>query len=373
MKVFISSVRKGLEEERDALPGLIKALGHTPVRFENLSAQPTPSREACLAALESADVCLFLLGPKYGHVFPETGQSATHDEWVHAQRLGKPRLVYRKSGVTFEPDQHQFTRTVEAYGTGVFRASFSDTADLQVKVVQGLRELESRPSPLDFIRLAQQPSLNWIADDKGSNSSDSYQGPLLEVHVLPIDHPGLTSREMEQMSESLRGRVRRTGYVSDGVELILSKAKDHAAVGIKSDQSRTGDKPQAGELREVWLFDSGQISTRATLPRDGLGSILDHRVLPKQVADMLRLTGALNIIQQGRVALAVGVPSSLLLNVGTFDPHRSRTTAQLLNAGRPLGMLRTEPDESVSLAALWTGADEVAGILVRAFFALLPT
>src|SRR5262245_64580833 len=101
VKVFISSVRKGLEEERDSLPGLITALGHTPVRFEDFSAQATPSREACLAAVGSADVYLLLLGTNYGHVFPETGQSATHDEWVHAQRLGKRRLDYRKIGRGF--------------------------------------------------------------------------------------------------------------------------------------------------------------------------------------------------------------------------------------------------------------------------------
>ncbi|MDP9225118.1 MAG: hypothetical protein M3P18_14985 [Actinomycetota bacterium] len=39
MKVFISSVRRGLEAERDALPGLLAALGHEPKRFEDYSAQ----------------------------------------------------------------------------------------------------------------------------------------------------------------------------------------------------------------------------------------------------------------------------------------------------------------------------------------------
>ena len=85
VKVMISSVRRGLEPERDALPGLIMALGHQPVRFEDFSAQPHPSREACLRAVHESDVYLLLLGPHYGHVFPETGQSATHDEFVAAQ------------------------------------------------------------------------------------------------------------------------------------------------------------------------------------------------------------------------------------------------------------------------------------------------
>ncbi|MFD0456174.1 DUF4062 domain-containing protein [Streptomyces violaceoruber] len=147
MRIFISSARKGLEEERDALDGLVRALGHTPVRFEDFSAQTTPSRETCLKALSTADACLFLLGPNYGHVFPETGQSATHDEWVAAQQAGMPRLVYRKLDVTFEPSQHEFVRVVEAYATGVFRDSFRTAADLLPKVAGKIRELESGPSP----------------------------------------------------------------------------------------------------------------------------------------------------------------------------------------------------------------------------------
>jgi hypothetical protein len=79
------------------------ALGHQPVRFEEFSAQPYPSREACLRAVHESDVYLLLLGPHYGHVFPETGQSATHDEFVAAQAKGIPRIVLKKTGVGFEP------------------------------------------------------------------------------------------------------------------------------------------------------------------------------------------------------------------------------------------------------------------------------
>jgi hypothetical protein len=45
---------------------------------------------------------------------------------------------------------------------------------------------------------------------------------------------------------------------------------------------------------------------------------------------------------------------------------------QPLNSGRPARVLRTEPDESVSLAALDNGADEVASDLSRLLFAQLP-
>ena len=40
MKLFISSVRAGLEQERDNLPGLVGALGHEPKRFEDFTAHP---------------------------------------------------------------------------------------------------------------------------------------------------------------------------------------------------------------------------------------------------------------------------------------------------------------------------------------------
>ena len=373
MRVFISSVRKGLEEERDSLHGLISALGHTPVRFEDFSAQATPSREACLAALETADVYLLLLGPYYGHVFPETGQSATHDEWVHAQKKGMRRLVYRKAGVTFEPDQHKFTRSVEAYATGVFRGSFSNSVDLLTKVTQMLRELESQPSSLEFKRLTQKPTLRWIANENGAHPVTSPQGSLLELHTLPVDHPGYSAREMERFVDSLVNRVRGTEYIKNDAALSSSRGTDHVAVciGIGNERRLAWDKSQAGEIKEVRLYRTGQISTRATLPKDGMGSILDREVLPKQVAEMLRMTGALGIIQDGHVVLAVGVPSEGV-SVGTFDPRRSRNRMQPLNSGRPAGVLRTEPDESVSLAALDNGADEVAGDLSRLLFAQLP-
>ncbi|HXR72791.1 hypothetical protein [Actinocrinis sp.] len=101
-----------------------------------------------------------------------------------------------------------------------------------------------------------------------------------------------------------------------------------------------------------------------------MGSILDAKVLPQQIAEMLRLTGALGIIQQEHVVVAVGVSPDMRISVDTFDPNRSRSRAQL-GLGRSVGMLHTDPDESVSSAALANGADEVAGGLSRVLFAQL--
>ncbi|MEU6546970.1 DUF4062 domain-containing protein [Streptomyces sp. NPDC046859] len=362
MRIFISSVRKGLEEERDALPGLIRALGHTPVLFEDFTAQTTPSREACLAALDSADVCLFLLGPAYGHVFSETGQSATHDEWVAAKTAGKPRLVYRKLGVTFEDVQQDFARTVEAYATGVFRDSFHDTAELMTKVVQKVKELESGPSPLSFAPLTQPVELCWSLDEAGVEGGVNV--PLLELHVLPVGFAGYSARELAEFGTSLVDRIRRTGAVSNDVALTASSSQAHVTVSIPLTRPRRWDAARAGELVEVRLHKTGQVSLRATLPRDSMGSILDQDALPQQITALLRFTGALNLIQHERIAVAIGVSDPTLTQIDRFNPHQSRTRAELVGFGRSF-TLQTEPDESTSLAALDTGAHEVAAVLAR--------
>ncbi|ACU76283.1 hypothetical protein Caci_7458 [Catenulispora acidiphila DSM 44928] len=371
MKIFISSARKGLEKERDSLPGLITALGHTPVHFEDFSAQSTPSREACLAALDSADVCLLLLGPNYGHIFPETGQSATHDEWIHAQVKGIPRLVFRKAGVKLEPKQHEFAQTVEAYATGVFRTTFEDTPDLQIKIAQALRELGSKPSPLEFKRLTQPLAISWTSAENGANSPLSDRGALLETHVAPVDHSGYSAREMESLINSMQNRVRATHYIQNDVALSLSRSKDHAVVRIEDSDRPAWDKPKAGRLLEVRLYQTGQISIRATLPRDRIGSILDRKALTQQIAEMLRLTGALGIIEQGHVAVAVGVLPEMTTSVDTFDPNHPRSSAQFMRFGQSPDMVRIEPDESVNLTALGVGAGEVAGNLSQALFTQL--
>ena len=144
MRVFISSVRRGLEEERDALPPLIRAIGHEPRRFEDYTAQPVPSREACLRGVEEADAYVLLLGEHYGDKMPDTGSSPTEEEWTVARRRGIPILAFRKRDVALDADQAAFIKRVEDYAAGVFREAFSTTAELLTSVVAALRDLRRR-------------------------------------------------------------------------------------------------------------------------------------------------------------------------------------------------------------------------------------
>ncbi len=122
-RVFISSVHLGVRQERTALHGLIRALGMDPVRFEDFTAAPDPSREVCLRAVADSDVYLLLLGEHYGTPFPDTGLSPTHEEYRAAINKGIPRLAFRRRGATMETAQGRFAEEVEAYPTGLFRGS----------------------------------------------------------------------------------------------------------------------------------------------------------------------------------------------------------------------------------------------------------
>jgi hypothetical protein len=78
--VFLSSVRRGLEQERDNLPPLIQAIGHECKRFEDYTAQPVPSRQACVRGVDQADVYLLVLGGRYGEPVFDSRLAPTEEE-----------------------------------------------------------------------------------------------------------------------------------------------------------------------------------------------------------------------------------------------------------------------------------------------------
>jgi len=359
--VFLSSVRKGLEEERDALPGIIEAVGHTPVQFEAFSPQNEPSREACLRGVSEADVYLLVLGPRYGHLFPDTGKSPTHEEWTAATAAGVKRIVYRKSGVQFEPEQQELSRKISDYTTGVFHDTFSQTPELLTKVAAKLRELDATSNDLDFEALQPGLRFEWREDFEGRQTQGASRS-LLEIHVTPLPTSQYPSRIMAQLSDSLADRIRASGLIDNRIALGGELTEAAATVTMSLTQPRSWDEAREGEMVGIRLAKTGQISEWATLPADSMGSILDPRKLPEQIATMLRLVGALNIIGSQRIAIGAGVQPLGMLTVDTFE-HRSRHRAVGIKmSGQPL---RVYPDESVSVAALSTGAAEVASYLAR--------
>ncbi|MDE0613665.1 MAG: DUF4062 domain-containing protein [bacterium] len=141
MKVFVSSVVAGYEEYRHISLRAIDAEGHTPVVMETTSvASPETPQVACLDAIEGSDVVVFLLGKRYGHV-QSSGMSATHEEWEHARAIGKKVLVFKEDVDIVESEQVALLEEVEDWVDGRFRTTFSDDADLAIKLVAALNGL----------------------------------------------------------------------------------------------------------------------------------------------------------------------------------------------------------------------------------------
>lgn len=362
MRVFISSVRGGLEEERDALPGLIAAIGHTPVRFEDFSAQTVPSREACLAGVDSSDVYLLLVGPHYGHVFEDTGQSATHDEWMAATSAGMPRVVYRKSGVELDADQAAFVAGIEDYGAGVFRDLFSSTAELQTKVAGKIRELAETSGPLSFAPMTEAPAIQWRSQFALPAQGQQFSQATLEGHVLPSPAGSLSARVLADVGDALVGRMRRSGLVDERAGLDTHSVEAGVYLLLGDDAPAGWNSAADGRTLGLHIGKSGQVSAWASLPRDGLGAILDPALLPLQIAGLLRLIGHTQAISSPHIAIAAAIGPVKTLSIGSVSDMPRNSAQFLLMSEQPL---QVHPDELVTLSALDAGAPEVGSMLSR--------
>ncbi|MFJ3405376.1 DUF4062 domain-containing protein [Promicromonospora sp. NPDC090134] len=359
MRVFISSVRTGLEVERDALPGLVRALGHVPVTFEDFTAQTIPSREACLTGVASADVYVLLLGPNYGYRFPETNQSPTHDEWTAARAAGMPTFVFRKLDVELERAQQEFVDMVGSYGSGVFHGQFEDVADLQVKVAEALVNHAAQPSPLVFTPLADPVAIQWKGDwgEPGRHQQDAYGS--LELHVVALDAAPIPARMMVDLPNRLAGSIRALGAVSMTAGLTPSGDSSAATIAVMADDSRSSVADAT--LRGIRVGASGQLSLWWSLPRDGMGSILDETILLQNLMDGLRVVGGINVLTGDRFAVAAGIGGSAMVGRGTFTGIERRSATGFKLNPKPA---RAVLDEAVTSAALDRGAPEVARPLV---------
>lgn len=358
MRIFISSITRGLEEERRALAGLIQALGHEPVRFEDFGgARTEPSRQECLEAVASSDVYLLLLGPYYGHVFPETGQSATHDEFVAARGAGIPRLVYRKLGQEPEALQAKFIALVSEYTTGSWRLDFNDATDLQPLVTRAIRELESAPSPLSFEPLETPPTVTWKDDwDDSNHGGWGRPDAFVELHATSLTSATIPARRMHDLPDAIVTKLRTFGALAVAAGAEVNQNVDAVTVALPLTERRH-DTSTPHEFAGVRVARDGQVSVWTRLPHDHMGPTLDEDDLQKAIAGQLRVLGVLNIVNGDRFALSAGIGGTLsMVSFAKPGIPRNRSTSVSLTQEA----VRITPDESFSAAAFDAGADQVA-------------
>jgi hypothetical protein len=86
-RAFVSSVMSELPDERRAAAGAVRAIGGTPVMFEQFGGRDADPEGAYLSEVETSDIYIGILGQRYGRLLPSRF-SATHTEYLHAEECG---------------------------------------------------------------------------------------------------------------------------------------------------------------------------------------------------------------------------------------------------------------------------------------------
>lgn len=355
MMNFISSVRRGLEAERDALPGLIAALGHEPKRFEDFSALGVPSRQACLDGVRDADVYLLVLGDHYGDPLPDTGLAPTEEEFVAARARGIPILVFVKRGGTPDDKQRAFIDRVSGYVDGRFRKGFADVGELLAAVAGSIRDLETRPATLTWTDLTANVDVPWR--DTVSTVSRLH-GTDLEIYLVPV---GTASRLLATVLAGLPERLGRAGrgggLFGQGEALMMYSTSDEAVASAEEHARATSAGIRVGVDRSITIWEQ--------LASDGMGAIVDEQDLAERIAKALRLAGDLALIGTEQVALGAGLRIGTMTTIGSVADLGHRTTAQPIGFGGGDKMARVGARDSVPAAALAPAAAEIASELAK--------
>jgi Domain of unknown function (DUF4062) len=350
MVVFISSVRRGLESERDAIPGLIAALGHKPSRFEDFTALPVPPRQACLDGIYAADAYLLLLGQHYGDPMPDTGVAPTEEEFNAAVSTGIPIIVLRKAGVEMESAQAAFVQRVEAYATGRFRAVYASGEDLLTKTAAALRGLSEAPSAVELRQILNAPEVRWLGETGRSLPGRGANSTTLEVHLVPLGAPRLPASTLEEGAKRLIAVGRSSSIFRDD-QAVTSGSDTETAWAAAQERGSSG----AG-LR---IARSGTVTLWRELPRDSLGSIISVLSLTDQIAELLR-AGSPIVRSQSDIAVTAALdPVAMAVEGETRDLGR-RTKATISRFAMGGGAIRLAPEVAVASTQLQLAAKDIA-------------
>lgn len=329
---------------RDAVAPFLDAAGYVPIRFEDETARPVPSRAVCLDMVKRSDIYLLLLGADYGEAMPDTDIAPTEEEWSVARTEGKPIVVFRQEGVTPEPRQQAFLAEVEAYQTGVFRGTFTDTADLLRKLRAALTAAAATIQPMRPRKLLAAVEVPWRTPDRPSGAVRS---AVLETHVLPIgDVEALRVGSLAGVSRQLARVARDHGLFGEGDPLSFPTAERSIAAELETG----GRRPEAGlsitigRVASVW----------EALPTQVLGAVYDEAHVALRIARDLRLVAALDLIQSEEVAVAVGINRVDMLGQPT-GPN-SMTFPFMFKGAKGV---RLEPEEAYATSTLARIAQEL--------------
>jgi len=302
MKVFISSLIRGLEPLRDAAEEMVDTLGHEVIRAEDFEASPDSPQSACMAGVRESDVMVLILGSKYG--YPQaSGLSATHEEYREA-REARPVLAFLEDGMDPEPEQLALIHEVQGWEKGHYTSSFDGAKDLRAKVLRGLHDfaLANASAPLDEGGVASQ-SLDLVPH------SPSGSGALLVVSVA-----GGPARQVLRPAELEDAELHRflSSEALTGANSVLN-----LTVGTRTSMDADTVILRQDDGAFVSLSETGGIVVAQQALEDnasqmGIESLIEETVTERISRALLCIGGILDRVDQPRRLSHVSVTAALL-------------------------------------------------------------
>lgn len=316
MKVFISSVISGMEEERAAARQAAETLGHTVTAAEDFRASPQTPQQVCLGAVRDADVVVLLLGARYGTP-QNSGISPTHEEYREA-RGTKAVLAFVQQGITREPQEDAFFQEVSTWEGGGYRESFASPAALGAAVTRALHnwELSQQAGPVNEGELAARAAA--LLPTRSAHAAG-----VAPLHVVVAGAPTQqVLRPGDLDDEALRRDIQREAVYGDhpvfDAELGVQQPVVHETTLVVAQPNAQITLDEQGNVRVS--RPARQAARQGTM--GGLPCLVEEDVR-ERVADSIRYAGWLldrvdPIHRLSRVALA-----SRLAGVG-YLPWRTQ-------------------------------------------------
>jgi hypothetical protein len=134
-RAFISSVMSELPDERLAAADAVRAVGGTPVMFEQFGGRDADPEDAYLAEVETSDIYLGILGRRYGKPL-RSRFSATHAEYLHAEKRGLRIAAWSLKANDREGHEESFLTEIRTFHVV---PDFLTPDDLRVQVQDRLK------------------------------------------------------------------------------------------------------------------------------------------------------------------------------------------------------------------------------------------
>jgi hypothetical protein len=365
--VFVSSVIRGYETEREIARRAIESLRLTPVMSETLGASAGSPREALLDEVAGADAYLLLMFERNGEP-DESRTSPTEQEFLRAEELDRPIVALVQEG-ELEPRQQELLARVRGqWGEGHLTGSFTAASDLQDEIVRGLTNLRrSQEAGGDELPAAREYAVNLArGDDRGGTYSSSGQARIAFAPASGKVFLDALALEDADLEGELADAARQTGLVPHSVGLETARSRE----GIRM----SGSHPQERESIELVVFADGALTVEG--PVAGAGNFGSMRIEPDRVEQLIRDASAFalrvweRIDSRGDIRRVGSAIAALEANGKVFGPAPEGSSLTV-GGSMTLPAVVVAPEDGLGLARSEVASEETARRLLaelRAIF-----